>query len=76
MSTLMINSYKSMDRCTYASPVTLIIFSFVAILYVDDTDLLMRAPLPTTPDTAFFDMIQKSLSDWVVLVMVTRGSIK
>ena len=58
------------------SLVMLTIFAFSAILYIDDTDLLMRALLPTTPDTAFFNMIQKSLSDWVALVMATGGSIK
>ena len=77
VSTHMINSYKLMGNgYTYVSPVTLTIFAFAAILYVDHTDLLMRALPPTTPDTTFFDMIQKSLSDWAALVIATGGSIK
>ena len=44
VSTLMINSYKSMgNRCIYVSLVTVTIFAFSVILYVDDTNLLMRA---------------------------------
>ena len=70
----MINSYKSIGNgYTCVSPVTLTIFSCAAILHVDDTDLFMLAPLPTTPDTKFFDMIQKSLSDRWALVMATGG---
>ena len=77
VSTLMINAYKSMGNgCTYFFPVTLTIFAFGAILYVDDTELLMRVQLPTTPDMKFFNMIQKLLSNWAAIVMATGASIK
>ena len=77
VSTLMINAYKSMGNdCTYVSPVTLTAFSLAAILFVDDTDLLMRAPTHETTNEEFFCQIQDSLNDWSSLVMATGGSIK
>ena len=47
VSTLMINAYKRQGYgCQYTSCVSQTIFFLAAILYVDDTDLLLRAKTP------------------------------
>ena len=73
----MINAYKSMGHgCIYISPVTLTFFTLAAILYVDDTDLLMRARGPRTPDRKFCEEIQRAINAWAEIVIATGGSIK
>ena len=77
VSALMINSYKSFGHgVQYVSPVTGLIIFFAAILYVDDTDLLLRADSPTTPDADFFAKIQHAVTDWARVVIATGGSLK
>ena len=77
VSALMINSYKSFGHgVQYVSPVTGLIFFFAAVLYVEDTDLLLRAESPTTPDEEFFAKIQTAVTDWARIVLMTGGSLK
>ena len=77
VSALMINSYKSFGHgVKFVSPVTGLIFFFAAILYVDDTDLLLCADSPTMSDVDFFAKIQRSVTAWAKIVVVTGGSLK
>ena len=77
VSALMINSYKSFGHgVTFVSPVTGLIFFFAAILYVDDTDLLLCADSPTMSERAFFEKIQRSVTAWAKIVLATGGSLK
>ena len=51
----MIKSYKSLDHGVhFVSPVTGMMLFFVVIPYLDDTDLLLRADNPETPEIVFF----------------------
>ena len=49
---------------------------FAAILYVDDTDLLLRADHPETPDGDFFQKIQSALGTWARIALATGGDLK
>jgi hypothetical protein len=76
-STLMINAYKRLGHgCNYISAITGTIFFFAAILYVDDTDLLVIARSPTEPLEEFYSRIQSFLWDWAKLVQASGGSLK
>ena len=51
----MIKSYNSLGHgVRFVSPVTGMMLFFVVILYLDDTDLLLRADNPETPEIVFF----------------------
>ena len=77
VSALMINSYKSFGHgVQFVSPVTGLVLFFAAILYVDDTDLLLCADSPYMTDAAFFRKIQKSVTAWAKIVIATGGSLK
>ena len=76
-SALMINAYKRLGHgCNYTSCLTGAMFFFAAILYVDDTDLLLRAPTPTSPTVVLYKLIQRAINDWAELIMATGGSCK
>ena len=47
-----------------------------AVIYVDDTDLLVRARSRTMSDADFFNQIQASLLAWGAVVMATGGHLK
>jgi hypothetical protein len=49
---------------------------FATILYVDDTNLLLCAGHPETPDCEFFQKIQLTLSTWARITLVTGGDPK
>lgn len=54
----MINSYKKKGHgYIYVSLVTLTIFSFATIRYVDDRDLLLQELTPMEPNKEFIKMI-------------------
>ena len=73
----MINAYKEMgNSCVYTSCFTGAVFVLAAIIYVDDTDLLLCAQDPDAPDEVFFQAIQKAINDWAMIVMATGGSLK
>ena len=64
VSTLMIGPYKKLGRgCSYTSAIPGVIFLIVAILYVDDIDLLLQAKFPTDSDEIFIQLIQKAVMD-------------
>ena len=50
-------------------------FLFAAILYVDDTDLLLRVKNITDMDEEFIKLIQNAVMDWGLLVQATGGFI-
>jgi len=52
------------------------ILLLAAVIYVDDTDLLVRARSRTMSDTEFFNQIQASLFAWGAVVMATGGHLK
>ena len=73
----MINAYKEMgNSCMYTSCITGAVFILAAIIYVNDTDLLLCAQDPVAPDEVFFQAIQKAINDWAMIVMATGGSLK
>ena len=75
LSTVMVEGYKSMGHgCRYVSAITATIFSFAAVLYVDDTDLLMKAADPDAGDKKFFHEVQTAIDDWCGLVRASGGS--
>ena len=76
VSTLMIGSYKKLGHgCCYTSAISGVIFIFAAILYVDDTDLLLKVKNITDLDEEFIKLIQKAVMDWSLLVQATGGSL-
>ena len=76
VSTLMIGSYKKLGhRCRYTSAISGVVFLFAAILYVDDTDLLLRVNNITDSDEEFIKLIQSAVMDWGLLVQATGGSL-
>ena len=60
----------------YTSCFTGAVFVLAAIIYIDDTDLLLCAQDPDAPDEIFFQAIQKAINDWAMIVMATGGSLK
>ena len=75
--TLTIDTYKDAGNgVAYVSPVTMATMFLVAILFVNDTGLLMRAVSTSTTDRKFWTSIQKALDNWAGIVMVTGGSVK
>jgi hypothetical protein len=76
-SALMINAYKRLGHgCRFTSCITGTLFFFAAIVYVDDTDLLIHAKTPQAPRKDLFKMIQDALNDWTNIVMASGGSNK
>lgn len=78
-STLMINAYKRLGYgCHYTSCVTGVVFFLAAVLYVDDTDLLLRVSTPRQmrSDKDFFTHIQNTINDWGRPFITTGGSLK
>ena len=76
VSALMIGSYKKLEHsCSYTSALSGVVFLFVAILYVDDTDLLLRVKIITDSDEKFVKLIQRAVMDWGLLVQAIGGSL-
>ena len=74
--TLMILSYKKLGHgCCYTSAILGVVFLFAAILYVVDTDLLLRVNNITDTDEEFIKLIQNAVMDWGLLVQATGGSL-
>ena len=49
---------------------------FGVILYVDNTDLLLRADNPEIPDSEFFQKTQRALSACAQIALATGGYVK
>ena len=76
MSTLMINAYKSLGHgVELHSAWSGIVFVLVAVIFVDDSDLLHMADALMT-DEEFLCKIQRATDDWAGLVCATGGSLK
>ena len=73
----MIGSYKKLGHgYCYILPISGVVFLLAAILYVDDTDLLLRVKNITDTNEEFIKLIQKAVMDWGLLVQATGGSLK
>ena len=57
--------------CAYSG----LILSLAAIIYVDDTDLLLRSKKHQSHEE-FFSFIQDALNFWGMLVLATGGVLK
>ena len=55
---------------------TLTVFALAVILFIDDTNLIMRVETPTTTLEEFIEYVQQALTDWAGLVMASGGSLK
>ena len=76
-SLLQTNAYRRRGHCEpvfSASSGLLLILA--AIIYVDDTDLLLRAKRRQLSDTEFFNQIQAAINCWGHIVMATGGHLK
>ena len=74
VSTLMIGSYKKLGHgYSYTSATPGVVFLFAAILYVDNTDLLLRVENIIDSDEEFVKLIQRAVMDWGLLVQVIGG---
>ncbi len=51
-------------------------FILAAIMFVDDTDLLHWAPLPTTSDEELIEQVQVASDDWGRISQETGGILK
>ena len=77
VSTLMIESYKQLGHaCTFSGAWSGIMFCLAAILYVDDTDLLLVAKNTNSSLDDFFEQAQLSVMDWGHIVEATGGYLK
>ena len=63
--------FHSNMACAYSG----LILSLAAIIYVDDTDLLLRAQTQHS-DEEFFSFVQDALNFWGMLVLATGGVLK
>ena len=76
-SVLMINSHKRVGHGTqYLSCLSGVLFFLAAIVYVDDTDLLLRIRRFSDTEKDFARQIQQALWDWGMIVMATGGYLK
>ena len=57
-------------------PMSDVIFILVAIIYVDDTDLIHWAKFYGMTDNEFISEVQKGVTDWGKLVQASGGSLK
>ena len=73
----MVESYKRLGHAsTFVGSWTGIMFLLAAILYVDDTDLLIVAQDRDMSLDAFFQQTQQSVLDWGLIVQATGGYLK
>ena len=70
----MIGSYKKLGNgCSYTSAISGFVFLFAAILYVDDTELLLSVKNIMDSDEEFVKLIQRAGMDWGLFVQATGG---
>lgn len=76
-SLLQTRAYHSLGHCEpMYSAWSGVLLLLAAIIYVDDTDLLVRARNRKLTDVEFFHQIQASLLAWGAIVMATGGHLK
>ena len=76
-SLLQTNAYRRMGHCQpiYSSWTGLLLM-LAAIIYVDDTDLLVRSKRRRLSDNEFFNQIQAAITCWGLIIMATGGHCK
>jgi hypothetical protein len=77
VSTLMINTYRRLGHASdFCGAWSGLIFCLAAILYVDDTDLLIVARDRDMTLDEFFEQSQSAVMDWGLIVQATGGYLK
>jgi hypothetical protein len=77
VSTLMVNSYRRLGHASeFSGAWSGIMFCLAAILYVDDTDLLIVAKNRDMTLDEFFEQSQSAVMDWGLIVQATGGYLK
>ena len=77
VSSLMVESYKRLGHASsFVGAWTGVVFLLAAIVYVDDTDLLIVARHRDMSLDAFFEQTQSAVMDWGLIVQATGGYLK
>ena len=77
VSTLLIMAFINMGHSDQVeTAVSGFLFTIAAILYVDDTNLLLWAKSRGMDDESFFDQVQAATTDWALLSIASGGSLK
>jgi hypothetical protein len=77
VSTLLILAYVSMGHGVQVeSAISGVLFTIAAILYVDDTDLLLWAKTSGMSDAQFLQQVQSAVTDWGMLALASGGSLR
>jgi hypothetical protein len=77
VSTLLILAYVSMGHGVQVeSAISGVLFTIAAILYVDDTDLLLWAKTSRMSDAQFLQQVQAAVTDWGMLALASGGSLR
>ena len=74
---LILYSYKDKGHSvSYVSPIsTLLAVSLVAVMFVDDADLIFASDCKEERAESFIDKVQEGISDWSKMAMATGGDI-
>jgi hypothetical protein len=77
VSSLMIGALRRLGHASsFSGAWTRILFCLVAIIYVDDTDLLLRAKSRELTLEDFYNDCQSAVTDWGKIVLSTGGYLK
>ena len=77
VSSLMIGAFQRLGHASaFSGAWTGILFMLAAIIYVDDTDLLLRAQSRSLTQDEFFVDCQRAVTDWGKIVLATGGYLK
>jgi hypothetical protein len=77
VSTLMVETYKRLGHASsFCGAWSGILFAVAAIIYVDDTDLLIVGCTPDIHLDDFFRQTQVAVMDWGLIVQATGGYLK
>jgi hypothetical protein len=77
VSSLMVGAFTRLGHASsFAGVWTGILFTLAAIIYVDDTDLLLRASSRDISDGQFYNECQTAVTDWGHIVLASGGYLK
>jgi acetylornithine/succinyldiaminopimelate/putrescine aminotransferase len=77
VSALMVGALRRLGHAsTFSGAWTGLLFTLAAIIYVDDTDLLLRSRSRDTTLDEFFCECQSAVTDWGRIVLATGGYLK
>lgn len=77
VSSLMVGALERLGHASsFAGAWTGILFCLAAVIYVDDTDLLIRASSRDLTIADFYDQCQSAVTDWGRIVLATGGYLK